>query len=69
MMILILRMMIKLNIYQGGNVKYPCIGFGLGHKLKLVEGKKAFNAVYSLDENHWNGNTSLQFKIKDIKEN
>ena len=60
---------LKLNIYQGGNVKYPCIGFGLGHKLKLVEGKKAFNAVYSLDENHWNGNTSLQFKIKDIKEN
>ena len=47
--------------------KIVCIGFGLGDKIDLVKNKKPFSAAYSIDENHWNGNVSLQLKLKDIK--
>ncbi|WP_339845970.1 single-stranded-DNA-specific exonuclease RecJ [Dokdonia sp. Asnod1-B02] len=44
-----------------------CIGFNLGDKYELIEDKKVFKAAYSLDENEWNGNVSLQLRLKDIK--
>lgn len=43
------------------------IGFNLGKKLDLIKNKQAFNAAYSIDENHWQGNVSLQLKLRDIK--
>ena len=49
------------------NHKIVCIGFGLGDKLELIKNKKPFNIAYTIDENHWNGNISLQLKLKDIK--
>jgi len=47
--------------------KFVCIGFNLGEKLHLIKDKQPFSAVYSVDENHWQGNVSLQLKIRDIK--
>ena len=43
------------------------IGFNLGDKLPLIQHKKPFDAVYSIDENEWNGNVSLQLKLRDIR--
>jgi len=43
------------------------IGFGLGDKLPLIKSKKPFKAAYTIEENVWNGNTSIQLKLKDIK--
>ncbi|QXP80512.1 MULTISPECIES: single-stranded-DNA-specific exonuclease RecJ [Winogradskyella] len=48
--------------------KIVCIGFGLGDKIDIIRDKKLFSAAYAIDENHWNGNVSLQLKLKDIKE-
>lgn len=45
---------------------FDAIGFGLGEKLPIV-GDKGFSAVFSLDENEWQGNFTLQLKLKDIK--
>ncbi|RAJ17762.1 single-stranded-DNA-specific exonuclease RecJ [Olleya aquimaris] len=50
-----------------GRQKLVCIGFNLGDKLNLIKDNKPFRAVYSIDENHWNGNVSLQLKIRDLK--
>ncbi|MFK7782955.1 single-stranded-DNA-specific exonuclease RecJ [Psychroserpens sp.] len=50
-----------------GHQKIVSIGFNLGNKLDLIKDRKPFNAVYSIDENHWQGNVSLQLKIRDIK--
>lgn len=47
--------------------QFVCIGFNLGEKLHLIKDKQSFSAVYSVDENHWQGNVSLQLKIRDIK--
>ena len=43
------------------------IGFSMGDKIDVVSEKKPFSAVYSIDENEWKGNVSLQFKLRDIK--
>ena len=58
---------LRLTVTQSGKVKLVCIGFGLGDKLSLIKDKKPFKAVYSVDENHWQGKTSLQLKLRDIK--
>ncbi|MFV9551766.1 single-stranded-DNA-specific exonuclease RecJ [Algibacter sp. PT7-4] len=43
------------------------IGFGMGNKFKKISEGKPFRAVYSIDENEWRGNVSLQLKLRDIK--
>ncbi len=43
------------------------IGFKLGDKADLVKSGVPLSVVYVLEENHWNGQTSLQMRIKDIK--
>ncbi len=58
---------LKITATQGGNNKIGGIGFGLGNKLSLIRDRKPFKAVYSIDENHWNGSVSLQLKLRDIK--
>ena len=58
---------LRITVTQSGKEKIVCIGFGLGDKLKLIKNKKPFKAVYSVDENHWQGRTSLQLKLRDIK--
>lgn len=56
---------LKLNlIYGSDNKTYSAIGFGLGDKLPLI--KNDFDIVYNLDENTWNGFTSIQLLLKDI---
>ena len=57
---------LKLNIIDGADKKtYNAIGFGLGNKIKSIKGD--FDIAYSLDENEWNGRTSLQLLLKDLK--
>jgi single-stranded-DNA-specific exonuclease len=57
---------LKLNIIYGADQKtYNAIGFGLGNKIKSIKGN--FDIAYSLDENEWKGNTSIQLLLKDIK--
>jgi single-stranded-DNA-specific exonuclease len=58
---------LRLTVSQSGKEKFVCIGFGLGDKLDIISNKKPFNAVYSIDENYWNGKVSLQLKLRDIK--
>ena len=55
-------------VQQGKSGMFDMIGFGLGEKFETISGKKTFKAVYSLDENEWNGNVSIQLKLKDISE-
>jgi len=41
------------------------IGFNLAEKFALL--KKPFDLVFTLDENEWNGNKSLQLKVIDLR--
>ena len=59
---------LKCAVKQGNNKRQiGAIGFNLGPKKELITNSQAFDAVYSIDENEWNGNVSLQLKLKDIK--
>jgi single-stranded-DNA-specific exonuclease len=58
-----LRLYVKQNNTEG----FAAIGFNLANKISLIENQKPFEAVYSIDENEWNGNVSLQLKLRDIK--
>ena len=59
---------LRITVTQPGADKTVCIGFGLGDKYDIISNRKPFKAVYSIDENHWNGSVSLQLKLRDIKE-
>ena len=58
---------LKCSLYQPGCNPMGGIGFNLGDKLDIVKGIKPFDAVFSLDENEWNGTVSLQLKLRDIR--
>jgi single-stranded-DNA-specific exonuclease len=59
---------LKLNIINGTDTNtYNAIGFGLGNKYELIHSGKVFSAVFTVEENIWNGISSLQLNIKDIK--
>ncbi len=58
---------LKLFVKQNGSQPFDAVGFNLGKKLEIVQGHKPFDMVYSIDENHWNGNVSVQLKVRDIR--
>jgi len=58
---------LKLFVRQNNSEGMAAIGFGLGNKMELTTNKKTFEAVYCIDENEWNGKTSVQLRLKDIK--
>lgn len=57
---------LKLFVKQNTSDGITAIGFGLGNKINLATNQKPFHAVYSIDENEWNGKISLQLRLKDI---
>lgn len=58
---------LKLFVKQNNSEGIGAIGFGLGKKLELVKNQKPFDAVYCIDENEFNGNVTLQLRLKDLK--
>ncbi|HET7099331.1 MAG TPA: single-stranded-DNA-specific exonuclease RecJ [Patescibacteria group bacterium] len=56
---------LKLKLKQG-SVVLDAIGFGLAKDYSLKT-NSYIDIAYNLEENVWNGNTSLQLKIRDIK--
>ncbi|MEQ3498890.1 single-stranded-DNA-specific exonuclease RecJ [Tenacibaculum sp. SSH1-16] len=57
---------LKLNLIYGSDQKtYNAIGFGLGNKIAIAQND--FDIVYTLDENTWNGHTTIQLILKDLK--
>jgi len=57
---------LKLSIIEGANSKtYNAIGFNMAALFPLS--KKPFKIAFNIDENHWNGITSIQLKLKDLK--
>jgi single-stranded-DNA-specific exonuclease len=51
------------------HLPFSCIGFGLGDYYNKIRNGENFDIAYQIDENQWNGRTSIQLNIKDIKLN
>jgi single-stranded-DNA-specific exonuclease len=58
---------LKLFIKHNNSEGIPAIGFGLGNKMEVTTNQKPFDVAYCLDENEWNGKTSIQLRLKDLK--
>ncbi len=58
---------LKLSIVSENGIKFNGIGFNLGKHYNAISKGILFDIVCSIEENHWNGNTSLQLSVKDIR--
>ncbi len=58
---------LKLNLIDKNGAKFNGIGFNLGEWYLKISKGNFVDIVYSIDENYWNGNTSLQLTVKDIR--
>ena len=58
-----LRLFVRQNESEG----FTAVGFGLAAKKDLACNGQDFEAVYSVDENVWNGQASLQLRLRDIR--
>ena len=58
---------IKLSVQQNQQNSISAIGFWLSEKSNIIKADSPFSMVYNIDQNTWNGKTTTQLKIKDIK--
>ncbi len=54
---------------ENKNKLIQAIAFRQANCYDLIKEKKTFNVCYTIEENNYNGNTTLQLKVKDIKKN
>ena len=60
---------IKLTLFdQSSKAKHNAVGFNLSHHFPIVKSRKTFDICYTVEENHFRGNVSLQLSLKDLKE-
>jgi single-stranded-DNA-specific exonuclease len=56
---------IKFSLKQNG-VTLSGIGFDMAHKMNMLK-ENEIDVVFQIDENEWQGNTTLQLMVKDIR--
>ena len=49
------------------NCSFKGIGFNMAEKFSLIESKQPLDVVFTIEENDWNGQKSLQLKVIDCK--
>lgn len=52
---------------QGSTQRFRAIAFNMGHLFKEVQKQSTFSICFQVELNTYNGNTTLQLKIKDIQ--
>ena len=57
---------LKFSVRDNTNTRMDGIGFGLAHKYPLLK-QGPFDLVYQIEENEWNGSTTLQLMVKDVR--
>ncbi|HHH50546.1 MAG TPA: single-stranded-DNA-specific exonuclease RecJ [Saprospiraceae bacterium] len=57
---------LKFVVQQNAKKKLSGIGFGLGDFFGEMQ-TRPFQICYNIQENNWNGKTSLQLNVKDVK--
>lgn len=58
---------LKLNILKDGQDPRNGVGFGMGDYMKILEANETVDICYQLYANVWNGQTKIEFKLKDLR--
>lgn len=58
---------LKARFVQGSSSPIDAIGFGLGEKMELLKKGTPLRIAYTVEENVWQGNVSVQLRLKDIE--
>jgi len=59
---------LKLSIISDTSKQpFNAIGFNLGYYYEHLKDGQPFDAVFTIEENIWNGRTSLQLNLKDVR--
>jgi len=56
---------LKLSLEGSDGTFFDCIGFRIGHLKKTLPSH--IDAMFTLEANEWNGRTTLQLNLKDVK--
>jgi single-stranded-DNA-specific exonuclease len=56
---------LKLSLEDAHHTYFDCIGFRLGPLQKSMPAR--VDVMYTLEANEWNGRTTLQLNLKDVK--
>ena len=59
-----IKLMVTQSNYKA--IGLPGIAFQLGGYYSEIEKQNPFDIVYTIEENEWNGNITLQLNVKDI---
>lgn len=59
-----LKMFLKQNRNGEG---FSAVGFGLGDKIQITKNINLFEACFSIDENIYNNQVSIQLRVRDLK--
>lgn len=62
-----LKLFVKQSRSFGSSEGFGVIGFGLGNKLELTKNQNPFDIAFCIDENEFNGNVTVQLRLKDLK--
>ena len=54
-------------VIKQDNFTFTGIGFNMAAKFHLLQMQKPVDIVFTIDENEWNGNTTLQLKVIDLQ--
>lgn len=58
---------LKMFLRQENGGVFEAIGFGMGEMCDRLSSNAPIDIIYTINENTWNGRSSLQLKLKDIK--
>lgn len=54
-------------VLKQNNISFTGIGFNMADKFTLLQQQQPLDIVFTIDENVWNGETSLQLKMIDLR--
>ncbi|MBL7761058.1 MAG: single-stranded-DNA-specific exonuclease RecJ [Sediminibacterium sp.] len=54
-------------VVKQNNITFNGIGFNLAHHFPLLQSGQPFDLVFTIDENEFQGNTTLQLKVIDLR--
>lgn len=52
---------------QWAGKDFPAIAFGQSNHLQMLLSGQPFDVAYQIEENEWNGKTSIQLNVKDLR--